>query len=324
MPWLLEEDDPAVRHRTLIELLDEPEDAPAVRRARTAAMKVHPIASILEHQDPEGFWDKPGAGYGRKYTGTVWSLIFLDQLGADGRDRRIRRGCRYVLGHTQTSSGGFGASGSISERPPGPSSVYHCLHGNLLRALLGFGWLGDERVARAVAWQAGSVTGAGFDAYFRSGTTGPGFGCAVNGGEPCAWGAIKALRALARVPERERTREVTDAIDVGVRFLLSRDPAVADYPTSTKVSSSWFKLGFPSGYVADVLQDLEALAELGEAKDPRLSHAIELVLSKQDDRGRWRNEYAYNRKTWGDIERQGAASKWVTLRACVVLKAALR
>ena len=35
---------------------------------------------------------------------------------------------------------------------------------------------------------------------------------------------------------------------------------------NTKPSSSWFKLGFPSGYVADVLQVLEALAELGHAR----------------------------------------------------------
>ena len=34
------------------------------------------------------------------------------------------------------------------------------------------------------------------------------------------------------------------------------------------------------------------------------------------------DEYAYNGKTWVDFERQGAPSKWVTLRACLVLKAA--
>lgn len=46
-------------------------------------------------------------------------------------------------------------------------------------------------------------------------------------------------------------------------------------------------------------------------------------MSQQDERGRWRNRYAYNGKTWVVIERQGAPSKWVTLRACFVLKHAL-
>ena len=32
--------------------------------------------------------------------------------------------------------------------------------------------------------------------------------------------------------------------------------------------------------------------------------------------------YAYNHKTWVDIERQGQPSTWVTLRACTGLRAA--
>ena len=206
---------------------------------------------------------------------------------------------------------------------PTASMVIHCVNGNLLRALIGFGWLEDKRVQRVIEWQTRSITGEGFDGYFRSGTSGPGFACAANGRLPCGWGAIKALRGLARIPPKERAVHVRRAIDEGVEFLLSHDPAKADYPTATNVSSSWFKLGFPSGYVADVLQNLEVLAELGRAKDPGLSNAIEWLLSLQDADGCWKNRYAYNGKTWVDFEKQGAPSKWVTLRACYVLKAAL-
>ena len=323
LPWLLEDGTPAVRHLALRYLQDEPEDAPKVRRARSAAMRTDPIAAILENQQPDGWWVQPGAGYGPKYRGTVWSVVFLDQLGADGRHAGVRKACDYVLDHTQAASGGFGAWGSAQDRVPPPSIVVHCLNGNLLRALIGLGWLDDPRVRRAIDWQARSITGEGFDGFYASGTSGPGFECAVNGKLPCGWGAVKALRGLARIPPRRRSRLVRRAVDVGTAFLLSRDPAAADYPTDTKVSSSWFKLGFPSGYVADVLQNLEVLCELGHARDPRLGNAIELVLSKQDAEGRWRNEYAYNGKTWTDIEHQGASSKWVTLRACTVLKQAL-
>ena len=83
LPWLLGEDTPAVRAATLQRLLDRPADAPEVRAARAAAMAVDPIRSILDAQDPAGWWAKPGPGYGPKYRGTVWQLIFLDQLGAD-------------------------------------------------------------------------------------------------------------------------------------------------------------------------------------------------------------------------------------------------
>lgn len=327
LPWLLDEEAPAVRHLALRRLLDEPEDAPSVRRARAAAMRAHPIATILEGQDPEGWWVKPGHGYAPKYMGTVWSVIFLDQLGADGHDGRVARGCGYVLEHIQAPSGGFSSSGRLDEtRPPPDTGTIHCLNGNLLRALIGFGHLDDARVRHALDWQARSITGEGFDGYHRSGTSGPGFMCAANERLPCGWGAIKALGALARVPPRRRAAHVRRAVATGSEFLFSRDPAVADYPMgwgNTRPSASWFRLGFPSGYVADVLQNLEVLCELGYARDPRLTNALDLVVSKQRADGRWRNEYAYNRKTWGDIERQGQPSRWVTLRACAVLKQAL-
>lgn len=316
VPWLLEPSDPAVRHLALRSLLDEPEEAAVVRRARAAAMRADPILSTLAAQHPDGYWVRPGPGYGPKYTGTVWSLSFLDQMGADPRDRRIHGACAYVLAHTQARNGGFGGQGQNS-------TVVHCLNGNLLRALVGFGWLDDERVRHAIEWQARSITGEGFDGWYRWATAGPGFACGINGGLPCAWGAIKALRGLARIPPRRRTAPIRRAIAQGVDLLLSRDPAVADYPTDTKVSANWFRLGFPSGYVADMLQNLEVLAELGHARDPRLARAIDLVLSKQDRDGRWRNEQPYRGKTWVPVERWGGSSKWVTLRACGVLKQAL-
>ncbi|MDH4112615.1 MAG: hypothetical protein OEV60_08050 [Actinomycetota bacterium] len=251
------------------------------------------------------------------------SLIFLEQMGADGSDPRIHAGCEYVLAHSITASGGFGVSGSVSERPPPPSMVVHCLNGNLLRSMIAFGRLDDERVRRAIAWEAAAITGEEHDRYYASTTSGPGFECGVNGGEPCGWGAAKAMRGLAAIPPRRRTKKVRAAVESGIAFLLSVDPATAAYPTATKVSSSWFKLGFPSGYVADVLQVGEVLAELGRARDPRLANTVDFVLGKQLKDGRWLNEYPYTGKTWFDVDRKGEPSKWVTLRAARFLKSAL-
>ena len=285
LPWLLEQSAPAVRHLALRGLLDSPAGDPEVAEARAAAMRTDPIASILAAQNPEGWWVKPGVGYAPKYTGTVWQLIFLDQFGADGGDERIRAACEYVLNHSQSSGGGFGYAGSGPAKPA-PSSVVHCLNGNLLRALIGFGMLDDPRVARSLDYQAASITGEGEVAFYRSATAGPGFRCGMNYGEPCAWGATKAVLALARVPIERRTPAVARALDEGAAFLLSRDPSVADYPMGPDAtpSGSWFKLGFPLGYVTDVLQTLEALCEAGMAGDRRLDRAVEWVVSQQDAR----------------------------------------
>lgn len=327
VPWLLEADDPAVRHLALRRLLDQDSDAQEVKRARSAAMRAHPIATFLAAQDPAGWWSMPGSGYGPKYRGTVWTIVFLEQLGADGADPRIRAGCEYLLQHAQAANGGIGARGGTeTAKPPPPSSVIHCLNGNVLRALIGFGLLDDERVQRAIAWQAAAVTGEGDIRYYASSAVGPGFRCGANDGQPCAWGAAKVLLALVRIPPHRRGRDVTRALDATADFLLSRDPAVADYPMgygNTKPNGSWFRFGFPSGYVADVLQVLEGLCDAGYGRDERLANAVELVLHAQDEQGRWANRYAYAGKMIADIDRQGRPSKWVTLRACTVLRSVL-
>jgi len=323
-PWLLEESAPAVRAAALVRLLGRRPDDPEVAETRAWAMATDPIKGILAAQDPRGWWVKPGPGYAPKYSGTVWNFMFLEQLGADPTDERVQAACRYVLRWCPTTAGGLGCSGSHLERNPPPSLGLHCLNGNLLRSLIAFGHLDDPRTRAAVDWAARTILGEDVERWYAY-TPGPGFACGINEDLPCAWGAVKELRALAAIPPRRRSARVKRAVAAGVEFLFSRDPAAADYPMgwgNTKPSSSWFKLGFPSGYVADVLQVLEVLAELGRARDPRLQRALAWVAGLADARGRWANRYAYAGKTTVPIEAQGQPSKWVTLRACTVLRAA--
>jgi hypothetical protein len=325
LPWLLAEDTPAVRHLALRQLLDRAEEDPEVCEARVAAMRSDPIAALLAAQDPQGFWVQPGPGYGPKYRGTVWQLIFLDQLGADGGDPRVHRACAYVLAHTQAATGGFAASRKITEAPPGAGAAIHCLHGNLLRALLGFGWIDDQQVQRAIDWQVQAITGEGSPRYYRGATSGPGFRCGYNEQLPCAWGAVKALSGLARLPRERRTPQAVRAIEHGVELLRSCEPSTAQYPmgrSNTVPSAAWFRLGFPAGYVADVLETLEVLCELGLGGDPRMQPGIAWLLGKQNMQGRWANEHRYAGKMWVDVDRKEQPSKWVTLRACRVLKVA--
>ncbi len=326
LPWLLEPDpeNPAIRYFALFDLLDCPPDDPRVIDAKERIMTTGPVPVMLGAQSSDGFWVEPGPGYYPKYRGTVWQIIFLAQLGADGDDPRVRAGSEYVLNTTRAKHGGF----SISATPAG---MIHCLQGNLCAALIDLGWYGDERLDEALNWLARSITGEGispFDdkqapvRYLRSGNSAPGFVCSANNQLPCAWGAVKALLALSKVPSNRRGPVIQAAIEEGVKFLLSRDPAVADYPMgyAEKPSGSWFRFGYPIGYVTDILQNLEVLSALGYGTDERLKQAVELLLQKQDHQGRWKLEYTYNGKIWADIEEKGQPSKWVTLRALRVLK----
>ena len=328
LSWLLEPDqaNPGVRYFALRDLVGLPGDHPDVQAARAAVMQSGPAPAILAGQQADGSWGPPAAGYSPKYRGTVWSVMFLAQFGADGSDSRVRAGCNYVLDHSRALCGGFSANAN-------PSGLVHCLEGNLAAALIDLGWWGDPRLDKAIDWLARSITGDGIapaedkgapEHYLRSANSGPGFLCAANYQLPCAWGAVKAMLALGKIPAAKRTAAVQKAIATGAEFLLSRDPAVADYPmaAATKPSESWFKFGYPLGYVTDVLQNLEALGALGYARDERLRPALDLVLSKRDGKGRWLMKYTYNGKMWADVETPGQPSKWVTLRAMRVLQQA--
>ena len=66
---------------------------------------------------------------------------------------------------------------------------------------------------------------------------------------------------------------------------------------------------------------LGILVKLGY-RDARMQDAIDLVRSKQDENGRWKQkEDYYNGRMLMRFEKAGEASKWVTGEALRVLKA---
>ena len=115
-----------------------------------------------------------------------------------------------------------------------PAGNIYCLAGNLGAALLDLGFGGDERLMQALELMARFVTGEGVAPrlttsrrplrYLKSGACGPGFRCSANNRLPCAWGAVKVLRALARVPEAERTPRHAGCAGGRGRFPVQRGP----------------------------------------------------------------------------------------------------
>ncbi len=322
LDWLFEEDNPGVRYlarrdltsSTLIEMT----------ALQEIAHREGPIATVLSNMLPEGYWVKPGAGYSPKYTSTVWSLILLSQLGADVlADERVNKACNYYLDHAQAASGQFTYNGL-------PGKTFDCLQGNMCAALLDLGCT-DPRVDKSFDWMARTVTGEGiapatersallrYNAYKCA----PFFACGANSKLPCAWGAVKIMLAFSKLPPAKRTPLINRAIQAGVDFLFSRNPAQADYPTrnGAKPSGDWWKFGFPVFYITDILQIAEALVGLHYGNDPRLSDTLKLIREKQDEDGRWKLELSYTGKTWLAFGLKRRPNKWVTLRALRVLGA---
>ena len=326
LPWLMETESPGVRYLALRDLLDRPKADAELLTARKAAHKSGPIAAVLSEMNEAGYWVTPGPGYNPKYRSTVWAMILLAQLGASVEgDPRVAQACTYVLDHI-AEGGQFTTTTSGA-----PSGTVDCLQGNLCWSLLALG-CEDPRLDTAFEWMARTVTGEGIapiddrhaTVRYYAYKCGPLFACGVNAQQPCAWGGVKVLMALAQWPKKRRTPLMRRAIKQGIDFFFSVDPATAAYPSRLggKPNRSWWQFGFPVFYVTDLLQLAEALIALGYGADARMGALLALIRDKQDANGRWALDYEYTGKTWVDFGVKRQPNKWVTLRALRVLKAA--
>ena len=133
------------------------------------------------------------------------------------------------------------------------------------------------------------------------------------------------MTAFSRIPAESRYPLVKQAIEVGINYFFSADPATADFPgeTAPRPDRRWWKFHFPV-VGGDLLQVTEALTTLGYGADPRLANTLDLIRSKQDQNGMWLREknYGYWHKWWVDCGLFNKPNKWVTLRALRVLKQA--
>lgn len=322
LEWLLESEDPGARYLTLKNLADLSEDDPNLISAQERAYSEGPLKTILDAMHPDGYWEEAGPGYLPKYRSTVWSLILLAQLGARVKDdSRIGKACTVYLDAAFTDKGQISTNGA-------PSGTIDCLQGNILSSMLDLEF-SDPRLESSFNWMARTVTGEGVSPMeekkaplrYYSGKIGPDFQCGANNKLSCAWGGTKVMLAFSKIPEEMKTPLIKRAIQKGVDFLFSTDPAEAGYPNgwNLKPSGNWWKFGFPVFYVSDILQITEVLVSLGYGRDPRLANTIQLITEKQDPDGKWPLEYGYSEKTWIDFGPKKEPNKWVTIRAYQVL-----
>ena len=133
------------------------------------------------------------------------------------------------------------------------------------------------------------------------------------------------MMAFSRLPVESRSPLIKRAIEAGVKYFFSADPATADFPgeMAPVPDRRWWKFHFPV-IGLDILQIAEALTVLGYGSDPRLANTLDLIRDKQDEHGRWLLEknYGYLHKWWVEYGSLRKPNKWVTLRALRVLKRA--
>jgi hypothetical protein len=317
--WLLEEENPSVCYLTLMDIWGKPQTNPEVRKAKKAIMERGVVPRILAKQREGGYWGKREDFYVKaKYKGTIWQLIILAELGADGKEEKVRRACEFVLGISQgRQSGGFSYLGT-SKEGGFHYAVLPCLTGNMVWSLIKFGYLENPRVQHGIEWiskyqrfddgEGRAPKGWPYDKREQ-----------CLGKHTCYLGIVKALKALAEIPEARRTANVKHVISKGAEYLLCHHLFKRSHNPSQVIKPKWTRFGFPLMWDADALEMTGLLTKLGY-RDSRMQEAIDLILSKQDDQGRWTLEETFNGRFQVNIEQKGKPSKWVTLNALRVLK----
>jgi len=317
--WLLEEENPSVRYFTLKDILDRPENDTAVQTARRSIMQSGLVPNILREQREPAYLQAYPRFYTYKYRGLVWSLIVLAELGAEA-DPYIKEQCEYLFEHSQErQDGGFAMNAAARTGGGRITEVIPCLTGNMVWSLIHFGYLDDPRLQRGIDWitrfmrfNDGTEDASQVPPYDRYET--------CWGAHTCHMGVVKALKGLSAIPVERRTKEINDTIQKAAEFLLIHHIHRRSHNLNRTSKPGWLKFGFPLMYQTDALEILDILTGLG-IKDSRMEEAIDIVIAKQDDTGRWRVENTYNsERLLLPIGQKDEQSKWLTLRAVRVLK----
>ena len=54
--WLLETQNPSMRYRTLVDLLDTPINHPDVQQCKKRIYEYEPVKTLFKHMHPDGYW----------------------------------------------------------------------------------------------------------------------------------------------------------------------------------------------------------------------------------------------------------------------------
>jgi hypothetical protein len=290
-----------------------------VLKAKAEIMQKGAVPKILAQQKEEGYWEEAEKFYTAKYKGTVWQILILAQLGADGKDSRIKRACEFLFENSQDrESNGFSVSVSAKSGGGRSSVVIPCLTGNLVYSLIRLGYLQDVRVQKSINW---ITTYKRFDDGIEERPKGLPYDRYPMcwGKHSCHMGAVKTLKGLAEIPSTQRNKEVEKTISQGVEYLLRHHIYKKSHDLSKISKPGWLRLGFPLMYQGDILEILGILTQLGY-HDQRMQEAMDKLISKQDKEGKWKLENTFNGRFQTNIERKGKPSKWITLNALKVLK----
>jgi hypothetical protein len=299
LKWLLDSD-PAIRWQVMSDLTDEAPDAIAAERSRVASEGW--AAQLLALQSPAGHWGR----LPKWDLPSLYSLVALKDLGLDPASKQARRMIDRVDRKLVFKP--------LNNRPYLRGETEPCINGRILGIGAYF-----KRPNDALAQQ---LLGEQLE----------------DGGWNCeAWPFVSPKRPPSRrssfhttmcvlegLLEYERARgksaAVTKARKRGENYLLERR-MFRSLRTGKVIDNRWLRFSFPTFWHYDVLRGLDYLRNAGIKPDRRVGDAIEVVMERRHQNGRWPLNLLHPERIPLAMEtRVGGASRWNSLRAYRVLR----
>jgi len=322
---LLASDEPSVRWKLRVHVLDEDPDSRAIRRLREQIRTSPRIRRLLDGHDEQ----QPDTY--AKWRGGHWVLLALADLGhPEGgpglepiRDRVLRTWLaeRYFREQDAPSAGAARARRGV---PVVDGRYRRCgsQQGGALLSVVRLG-LADERgdrlVERLLHWQ---WPDGGWNCDLRP-----------EARSSSVFETLLPMRGLAAYADTHDDASARAASHRAAEVLLERR-LLYRRSTGNLIRGEWTKLHYPVYWRYDVLAGLKGLAEAGRIGDARCHDALELLERKELPDGGWAAEARFyrgagDRRThfdhvdWEGVDRH-RMNGWVTVDALAVLKAAGR
>lgn len=301
--WLVD-GDPAIRWQALQDLVGAADHT--VERERRKVAREGWGARLLAKQDVEGTWagglSSDGGLYSPKWISTTYTMLLLRDFGLPSANRSARKACALLLDR------GLQRDGGINYGWRGQSET--CITGMVLSILAYFEY-DDDRLGTLVQHLLErQMPDGGWNCQRPYGAT--------HGSVHTTISVLEGLR-LYDVHRGRNVRAVRLAQGRGREFLMLHR-LFRSHRTGEVIKPIFIRFSFPPRWHYDILRALDYFQAVKAPWDRRLTEAIQIVRRSRQADGRWPLQNRYKGKTYFDLERVGAPSRWNTLRALRVLK----
>jgi len=298
--WLLDSD-PAIRWQVMRDLTDEHPDRIAAERSDVATEGWG--AKLLSLQSPSGHWGGPQENRGLLIT--LYSLVVLMDLGLDPASKQARKmidrvGKRLVFKR-------------LNNRPFLHGETEPCINGRIL-ALGAYFNEPNDALARQLLREQLEDGGWNCEAVEPSAKRPPSRRSSFHT-TICVLEGLLAYERAGR-----KSAALTKARRRGENYLLERR-MFRSLRTGEVIDKRWLRFSFPTFWHYDILRGLDYLRNAGIKPDSHVSEAIEIVIERRHQNGRWPLNLLYPEDIPLEMETEvGRASRWNTLRALRVLR----